>query len=171
MGRILFHPIQELESLQPVWTYNDDNSSILYSDITVNHDLYGIPNRVEVVYSHGNIKKEAVVINDDPNSPTSYQNRGRYITVRDTKPSLSGYVTQEQLDNYAKYVLKQLSTVEYTVSYKHAYCPVRVGDCVRLNYTKAGMSGIKAKVISQNFGSTLACPVSEKAVFIQKLWR
>lgn len=171
MGRILFQPKQDLESLQPVWTYNDDDESILYSDITTNHDLYGIPNRVEVIYSYGNVKKEVVVTNKDPNSPTSYQNRGRWITFRDTNPSLAGYVTDDQIRDYAERILKELSTVEYTVSYKHAYCPVRVGDCIRLNYTQAGLSGIKAKVISQNFGSDLACPVSEKAVFTQKLWR
>ena len=170
-GRILFQPKQELESLQPVWTYNDDNSSILYSDITMDHDLYGIPNRVEVIYSYGNVRKEIVVTNEDPNSPTSYASRGRWITYRDTDPALAGYVTDDQVRDYAERLLKELSTVEYTISYKHAYCPVRVGDCVRLNYTKAGMTGIKAKVISQNFGSDLACPVSEKAVFTQKLWR
>jgi hypothetical protein len=170
-GRILFQPKQELESLQPVWTYNDDNSSILYSEITMDHDLYGIPNRVEVIYSYGNVRKEVVVTNEDPNSPTSFQNRGRWITFRDTDPALAGYVSDTQIQDYAERLLKELSTVEYTISYKHAYCPVRMGDCVRLNYTKAGMSGIKAKVVSQNFSSDLACPVSEKAVFTQKLWR
>ena len=54
MGRILFAPEQDVSSLQPIWTYNDDNSSILYSDISVDHDLYGIPNVVEVVYSKYN---------------------------------------------------------------------------------------------------------------------
>lgn len=171
LGRILFHPKQELESLQPVWTYNDDNSSILYPEITMDHDLYGIPNVVEVVYSYGGDYKQATAINDDPNSPTSTIQRGRKLTYRDTNPALAGYVTQKQMDDYAMRLLKELSTVEYTVSYKHAYCPVRVGDCVRLNYTEAGMAGIKAKVISQNFGSDLACPVSEKAVFTTKLWR
>lgn len=170
-GRILFQPKQPLESLQPVWTYNDDNSSILYPDITVDHDLYMVPNRVIVVYSYGKTKFEVTVENHDPNSPTSYENRGRWITHRDTKPALSGYVTEEQVEAYAERLLKDLSTVEYTVSYKHAYCPVRVGDCVRLNYTKAGITGIKAKVISQNFSADLACSVSEKAAFTQKLWR
>ena len=49
LGRILFSPKQDTAALQPVWTYDDGNSSILYSDITMNHDLYGIPNVVEVV--------------------------------------------------------------------------------------------------------------------------
>ena len=49
LGRILFEPIQDIASLQPVWTYNDDNSSILCPDIDMSHDIYGIPNVVEVV--------------------------------------------------------------------------------------------------------------------------
>lgn len=170
-GNILFLPKQNLESLQPVWEYNDDNSSILYSEISVNHDLYGIPNVVEVIYSYGADYKEAIAINDDPNSPTSTVNRGRVITYRDTDPSLRGYVTQKQLDDYAERLLKEASTLEYTVSYKHAYCPVNLGDCVRLNYTRAGIKDIKAKVISQNIKAEPGCQVSEKAVFTSKLWR
>lgn len=170
-GNILFLPKQKLESLQPVWTFNDDNSSILYSEITVNHDLYGIPNVVEVIYSYGSEYKQAIAINDDPNSPTSTVSRGRLIPYRDTDPSLRGYVTQKQLDDYAEQLLKELSTLEYTVSYKHAYCPVKPGDCVRLNYTRAGINNIKAKVINQSIKAEPGCPVSEKAVFTSKLWR
>ena len=160
-----------MASLQPVWTYDDDNSSILYPELTIDHDLYGIPNVVEVIYSYGKQYREAIAINDDPNSLTSTVNRGRKIIHRVTDPSLAGYVTQDQIDAYAERLLRELSTVEYSVSYTHAYCPVRVGDCVRLNYTRAGINGIKAKVISQNIKCTPGCPVSEKAVFINKLWR
>ena len=171
LGRVLFSPKQETASLQPVWTYDDDNSSILYPELTIDHDLYGIPNVVEVIYSYGSQYREAIAINDDPNSLTSTVNRGRTIVHRVTSPSLAGYVTQEQIDAYAERVLRELSTVEYTISYTHAYCPVRVGDCVRLNYKRAGINGIKAKVISQNIKCTPGCPVSEKAVFTNKLWR
>lgn len=51
VGRVLFLPDQDAASLQPVWTYTDDNSSILYPDMSVEHDIYGIPNVVEVYYS------------------------------------------------------------------------------------------------------------------------
>jgi hypothetical protein len=170
-GGILFNPIQELESLQPVWTFNDDNSSILLSDITVNHDLYGIPNVVDVIYSYGSDCKRAIARNDDPNSPTSTISRGREIPYYDTDPSLRGYVTQEQMNAYAERLLKALSTLEYTVSYSHGYCPVRIGDCVLLNYTRAGIKNIKAKVISQNIKAEPGCTVSEKAIFKSKLWR
>ena len=170
LGRILFLPQQDTASLQPVWTYTDDNSSILYPEITYDHDLYGIPNVVEVVYSNGGEYYQSRVVNDDSNSPTSTISRGREIVYRDTNPSLSGNPTQEYIDEYAKRLLKELSSIEYSISYTHAYCPVRLGDCVRLNYAKAGLNGVKAKVVSQSIKCEPGCPVTEKAVFTQKLW-
>lgn len=169
-GRIMFAAKQDLASLQPIWTYNDDNSSILYPDLTLKHDLYGIPNVVEVTYSVGNDVLYSRVVNDDPNSPISTVNRGREVPYRTTNPSLAGIPNQEILDDYAKNLLRELSSVEYTISYTHGYCPVRLGDCVRLNYTRAGLTNIKAKVISQTINCSTGCEVSEKAVFTKKLW-
>lgn len=172
LGRILFSPEQDTASLQSVWTYDDDNSSILKSSISMDHDLYGIPNVVEVVYSNSNGDVYyAKVINDDENSPTSTVSRGREIVYRVTDPGLVGDSTNEQIKEYAERLLRELSTVEYTINYTHGYCPVRVGDCIRLNYKKAGLTDIKAKVISQSITCEPGCPVSEKAVFTTKLWR
>lgn len=170
MGRVLFSPKQETTSLQPIWTYNDDNSSILYPDVSMNHDLYGIPNVVEVIYSSGGDSYYARVVNNDPNSPISTVNRGREIIHRVTDPDL-GNPTANMINEYAERLLRELSTLEYTITYTHGYCPVRLGDCVRLNYTRAGLSGIKAKVISQSIKCEPGCPVTEKAVFTDKLWR
>lgn len=170
-GRILFAPKQKVEELQPVYTFNDDNSSILYPEINLQHDLYGIPNVVEVVCSTGTEQYCSRVVNDDPNSPTSTINRGREILYRKTDPDLSGFSTKEQIDEYTKSLLESLSSVEYQVSYTHGYCPVRVGDCVRLNYKKAGLENIKAKVIKQSIKCEAGCSVSETAVFTKKLWK
>lgn len=231
MGRIFFTPKQEVAALQHVWTYNDDNSSILYPDLSMDHDLYGIPNVVEVTFSTKDECYFARVVNDDPNSPTSTVNRGREIVYRVTNPETLGnhlekkarfyevapydYTTNVHektnkeidppgkwdrfmdaktfeglpvyviipdgglfcivyetpgLTDYAKRLLSELSAIEYTVTYTHGYCPVRVGDCVRLNYTRAGLTNIKAKVISQSINCTPDCPVTEKAVFTTKLW-
>lgn len=171
LGRILFAPIQSPETLQPVWDYNDDNSSILYPEISLENDMYGIPNTIEVIYSNGEDKYYSKVVNDDPNSPLSTVNRGREILYRDTNPSITGNATQLQVDKYAERLLKQLSSIECTVSYTHGYCPVRVGDCVRLNYKRAGIDDVKAKVISQSISCVPGTPVTEKAVFTTNLWR
>lgn len=170
MGRILFAPIQDTASLQPVWTYSDDNSSILCPEVTLDNDIYGIPNVVEVIYTKGGNNFHSIVTNDDPNSPISTVNRGRVIKHRVTDPDLNGNPTQLQIDEYAKKLLRELSTLEYSVSYSHGYCPVRIGDCVRLNYARAGLNGVKAKVVSQSIKCDAGCTVSEKAVFTTKLW-
>lgn len=170
MGRILFAPKQEVASLQPVWTYDDTNSSILYSDVTVDRDLYGIPNVVEVIYSTDTSYYYSRVVNDDPNSPISTVNRGREIMHRTSNPELPGEPTQAQIDKYAEQLLRDLSSLEYTLSYTHGYCPVRIGDCVRLNYARAGLENIKAKVIRQSIKCEPGCPVTDTAVFTTKLW-
>lgn len=171
LGRILFSPKQDTASLQPVWTYNDDNSSILYADISVDRDLYGIPNVVEVIHSNGAGYYFVRAVNDDSNSPTSTVRRGREIVHRVSDPDLVGNPTESQVQDYANQLLRELSVLEYTVSYTHGYCPVRLGDCVRLNYSRAGITDVKAKVISQSIRCEPGCPVTEKAVFTAKLWR
>ena len=170
MGRILFSPKQDTVSLQPVWTFDDGNSSILYPDLNMDHDLYGIPNIVEVVYSSGDDTYYAKVVNDDPNSPTSTVSRGREIVHRVTDPTVIGDPTQNQIQEYAESLLRELSSLEYSITYTHGYCPVRVGDCVRLNYERAGITDVKAKIVSQTIACTPGCPVTEKAVFTTKLW-
>ena len=170
LGRVMFIPEQKTAALQPVWTYDDSNSSILYPDLDIDHDLYGIPNVVEVIYSNGVSHYYGTAINDDPSSPISTVARGRKITHRITDPGLPGNPSQEQIQRYAELVLKNLSTLEYTVTYTHGYCPVRLGDCVRLNYNRAGLNGVKAKVISQTIDCVPGCPVTEKAVFTSNLW-
>lgn len=171
MGRILFAPKQEITSLQPVWTYKDDGKSILYPELSMNHDLYDIPNVVEVLYSNGSDSFYARVVNNDSNSPTSTISRGREIIHRIANPDMIGNPTNNQIQEYAERLLSELSTLEYTMRYTHGYCPVRPNDCVRLDYTRAGLSRIKAKVIRQSIKCEPGCPVSETAVFTTKLWR
>ena len=173
-GRIGMAPNRELDTLQPVQTYNDDNASILLPSVQLHKDIYGIPNYVEVVCSTNNkeqgyiIKKTAV--NDDINSITSIPRRGRKIMHRDTNPSIIGSATDENVQEYADSLLKKLSSVECSVTYTHAYCPVRIGDCVMLNYTRYGLNNIKAKVIRQQIKCVPGCPVTETAVYTTKYW-
>ncbi len=170
-GRILFAPIQKIEELQPVWTYNDDNSSILLPEVTLDHDLYGIPNIVEVTCNTSQGQYMARVVNDDESSPTSTIRRQREIVYRESEPNLTGLPSRMEVDDYAENLLEELSSIEYKVSYSHGYCPVRIGDCVRLNYKRADLQDIKAKVITQTINCESGCSVSETAVFKKKLWK
>lgn len=170
-GRILFSPFQDMASMRPIWTYDDGNSSILYPELSIDEDLYGIPNVVEVIYSSGKEYFYARVVNNDSNSPVSTVSRGREIVYRETDPSVIGDPTNDQIKDYANRLLRKLSTLERTVTYTHGYCPVRVGDCVRLDYSRAGLVDVKAKVISQSIDCTPGCKVTETAKYTIKLWR
>lgn len=171
LSQVIYLPEQDVESLQPVWEFNDDDNSILYPDISTDRDMYGIPNVVEVSYSLSNVNFFARVVNDDPNSPVSTVNRGRQITYRVTNPEFAGEPTDEQIQLYAKNLLDKLSSIEYTVTFSHGYCPVRLGDCVRLNYKRANMYGVKAKITKQSIELKPGCPITETAVFTKNLWR
>ena len=170
LGRVLFVPAQDTASLQPLMTFDDSNSSILYPEISMDHDLYKLPNVVEVIYSNGSKHHYARAVNNDANSPISTINRGREIIYRETDPSFAGEPTDDQIDAYAQQLLRKMSSIEYTVSYSHGYCGVRLGDCVRLNYKRAGITNVKAKIINQSIRCEPGCPVTEKAVFTTKLW-
>ena len=174
LGRILFAPDQNAEAMQPVWTYDDGNSSILMPDVTLERDLYGIPNVVEVLYSNDQGYKFARVENRDENSPISIPVRGREVIHRVTNPDdLTDDLADPSngvIDNYARELLRDLSTLEYTINYTHGYCPVRVGDCVMFNYDRADLRGIKAIVKSQTIKCSTGCQVSETATFNTRLW-
>lgn len=171
LGRVLFSPEQDTASLRPVWTYNDDDVSILYPDIKDSRDLYDVPNVVEVVYSTDTTYLVARAVNDDPDSPVSTVNRGREVVKRESNPSIIGTPDQAYLNAYAEQLLRNLSCLEHTITYKHGYCPVQVGDCVLLNYERSGYANIKAKVVSQSITCETGCPVEETAVYTTKLWR
>lgn len=171
LGRLLFEPIKDIASLQPVWVYEDNDISILYPDVGDERDLYGIPNVVEVIYSTDSGFLISRVENNDPDSPISTVNRGRIVLHRESNPNIAGKPTQEYLDEYATQLLRNLSCLEHTITYKHGYCPVRVGDCVMINYKRAGLKNVTAKVIYQSIKCETGCPVEEKAIYTEKLWR
>lgn len=171
MGRVIFEPVQDIASLRPVKVFNDDNSSILYSDVTDERDLYGIPNVVEIVYSTDSGYLFSRVVNKDVNSPISTVNRGREIVYRNTSPNVVGKPTQEYLDNYALETLRNLSCLEHKITFTHGYYPIRLGDAIALNYERAGLKNIVAKVTSQSIECSTGCNVQTTAVYTEKLWR
>lgn len=183
LSRIIFAPEQDLNSLQPRWTYDDGNSSILLPDVDLDRDLYGIPNVLEVVYSMDHHVFYSKVVNDDPNSPISTVRRGREVTSRITDPEMTGApeksrhmsegeieAFQTVLDNYTRYELRNMSSLEYTLTYSHAYNNVRPGDCILFDYKRSGLEKVKAKVVSQSIKCQTGCIVEETAVYTTNLW-
>lgn len=170
MGQILYSPIQKTEALNPRWAYSTDNSSILLADISIDRDIYGIPNVVEVIQKVSGSIYISRAVNNDPLSPISVTTRGREIVKRITNADFGGATpTTVQVDEYAQRMLASVSTTSYKISYSHSYCPVRIGDGVIINYPAVGLNNVKAKVISQSIQCDAAMTVNETAEFSVKL--
>lgn len=171
-SQIIFYPDQEADTLQPMYVFTDDNSSLLQPEIDRERDLYGIPNVVEVVYTANDdtcIYKR--VENNDPNSPISTVSRGREVVHRETSPSLSGLPSEHEVEAYAKKLLKEMSVSEHKLTYTHGFIPhLRPGNCVMLNYRSANLEYVKAKIVRQRISCESGCQVEETAVYTTSLW-
>lgn len=177
MGRVLFAPIQEIESLQPVIDYKDNSISIIKPEFDIDLDMYQVPNTVEITCSNGKQLFYHKVVNEDTASATSIYARGRTILYRETDPKLLGDPTQERIEEYAIQKLKELSTINQTISYEHGYIkvnekPINIGDGVVFHINnEPDLYGVRGRVISQSITCEPGCPVSETAAYPVKLWR
>lgn len=166
-GEVYTQPVADAASMRPVYTFTDDNSSILLPDVTLECDLYGIPNVIEVVWGN-NITR---AVNDDPDSPISTASRGREVVTRITKPDLSENPTEEEAKAYAVNELRNRSTLERTVTFTHGYVPdVWLGDCVRIEYGRAGIYA-NAVIQARSIECKTGCTVTETATYTERMWR
>lgn len=176
LGKIFFEKTQPIAQMTPIYTFDSNNSSILSSDISIDRDLYGIPNVIEVIVTLlDGSSISAVAINDDKNSAASTTSRGRKVVQRVINPDNLGKLSndsegKERAIEYANELLEQASTLEYKISYKHGYCGNNIGDCVRINYPQAGINNEKAYVVSQKIDCKTGCTVEETAILTKKLF-
>lgn len=169
LSRIIFVPYQPLSAMRPRFIFTDDNSSIVQPSITVSRDLYGTPNVVEVLYSKSTGMLYSRAVNDNENSVISTVRRGREVVKRITNPDLPGVPSQAMIDEYTQKALQELSIIEYEVKYTHGYCPVRVGDCVRLNHPRLNPAGVNAKITSQTITLGTGVMVEETSRYTSDL--
>lgn len=175
-SEIVFERITDIKALPPMYTFNDDNSSLLLPSIDDKRDLYGIPNALEMTYTtqgtDGTNEFMSIrVENNDESSKISTVKRGRIVLERVTDPTLTGSYTKEQFKRYAMLYLENLSTLEHTVSFSHGYVPVTIGDCVRLNYRRAGIVDRRARIVRQTIRCVTGCTVDTEATYTTELWK
>jgi hypothetical protein len=169
-----------LNDMQPKFVYDDSNSSILLPDVDTTDDLFNIPNQVELIFT-GSKEYSAyrfVATNDDEASPVSTVNRGRAIKKRYTMSNISiptGLTPTDQsirelVESQAYLLLESLSTVQKVITYSHGYCGTKVGDCVLINYERAGLNNVKAVITSQRTACKPGCQVDETATYTKSFY-
>lgn len=169
LGRVGIAPNIEPGSAQPRWVFRDDSASIVKADKRDAMDWYGIPNTVEVVWSGGGRHIVKTSVNDDKDSPLSIAGRGRAVVLRVLNPSITN-PSPDDLQAYADRELRRLCAMDRTVTVRHGWCGVRMGDCVRLELERDGIyaNGI---VTAQTVTCETGCECESTIVWTEDLWR
>lgn len=169
-GRTSIRPVIPTKALQPVWTFTDDNSSIMLPSYDETFDWYKLPNVCRLTWSEPTRYISAVAVNDDPSSQVSTVSRGREVTLTINNPEeLHVGCTQQEADIVAKMKLEEASTVEVTYVISHGYCPVQVGDAIRIRYNRFGID-VVAKVTNQELNCVTGAEVRTTAKSVMTMW-
>ena len=137
-----------LPSERPVaYEFFDNDESIYVSDFTYEKDVFSVPNKV-VLVTQGDGTEEpltSIATNTNPNSPYSYQSRGRWIV--DVQKGVEA-TSQDVLDEKAQRRLSDLTSPTGTITIDHAPLPwLGVSDVVRFRRTEADIN-VRAVVTS-----------------------
>lgn len=139
-GQFRVEPYVNPRNRTPVYDMHDDGNSIyLPENLLIANDIYAIPNKV-IMVSQGDGTHPALVseaTNTDPNSPFSFQSRGRWIA--DFTPGAVA-TTQAALDAMAQARLSALSAPATDITVTHAPLPDWVvSEAVNFRRTPAGV--------------------------------
>ena len=123
----------------------DGEQSIYEPTWSRDRDSYSVPNKVIAVQAAGGEDEEALTgtwTNEDPDSPYSFQARGRWIThVLDGVECPDG--TPEEIEAFleqkARASLIAASAVQAEVTVRHLPIPIRVSEVLRFAHTQAGI--------------------------------
>lgn len=126
------------------FTFNIAAESYFGNTFSYDRDLANVPNRYYATDGYF----VASAVNEDPESPTSYQARGnRWIDLVDTAPAL---LNGETLDGYARRMLVSESTIFKTFSYSREYIPgLEPFDIISCNRPNIGMTE-DVRIMSQS---------------------
>lgn len=121
-------------------TYKADQFSVIYNGMSEELDLFNVPNSWIMVLNDP--EREPLVShyqNDNPESPTSYQSRGRWIV--DFR-EVTDIADQEALDAYTQRIAFAASQVYGKVEFETAAMPIHgYSDIIDIENEALGISG------------------------------
>lgn len=139
MGFVLAQPYMSPTVRAHEYEYSDDDRSVIFPEIRQQIDYFKVPNKwIRVVSEADRPPLISVYVNNDPSSPTSYVNRGYYVT--DFQDGLNA-ADQETLDAITqKDAAEALQVVEQT-EFESAIMPMHGdSDLLKLTYSRLGIS-------------------------------
>lgn len=129
-------------------------------------DLFKVPNRwVARAMSDGPLPgMVAVVENTDPESPTSYQARGRWVSRTTDETDVDTY---GQLLGVAKRNLANATSVTHTVTFSHSILPTEIRDQNEFHNSEYGIH-VRGIVTSQKINMNLPTAVCTTSIRVRE---
>lgn len=139
-GYYISSPYRSPQEAPIDFSYIADELSVIYNGMTEEMDLFNIPNRWIVVLNDP--EREPLVStfqNDNPESPTSFQSRGRWIV---DYREVTDIADQEALDAYTERIAFAASQVYGKVAFETAAMPFHAySDVLYLENEALDMTG------------------------------
>ena len=166
-GRVVISPMIPTYARSASWTFRDDETSIILPGVSEEKDWYSLPN-VCVVSTPSGIDGRAE--NADPDSKLSTVSRGREVTLKvDDPDELKAGCTQESADALALLKLREASHMDRTATISHGYCPVSVGEMVRVDAPSLSLN-MEAIVKRQEMTLSTAMTVTSTLTMREEMW-
>ena len=127
-----------------VATFQDDEQSIMYPDVSVENDWQEIPNVYKLYYSTDEIAIHAEARNTTGSKASLDARGGRELVQFETVSELAGATANTMKTNLANMAKKKLlnnSQEIERVSLSHPYIPLVANDAVQVIYTDRTWSG------------------------------
>lgn len=125
-GAAIITPYVEVKDKAPSWVFEDSDEGVYLPDITVDWDVFDVPNEFIIVASDSENSRTVVVRNEDPDDVLSIPNRG----VISTTVRLDYYDTAENLRAYGNRLIAGYRESIENYKFQHWYVPVFEGDTV-----------------------------------------
>lgn len=125
-GRLVVEPYREPRRREvthkAVGAFQHGPTSLLHPDMTVDRDVYSVPNRFVAVGQASETAPALVgsAVITDPNSPFGKRARGRWITEVETGVEAT---SQAAINSYAQRKLAMRTAVAGKLNVKHAWLP------------------------------------------------
>lgn len=164
-GRVILLEYTDPSDRQSMWDFTAGPRCIFLPDLAYTSDRFSVPNKCTVICSQAEGEPIAgVAVNDDSVSPYSTVSRGREIPLTAT---VSDIADQAAADALAKQKLVAASAASETVTVKHSYAPVTIGDVAHLTWGTRGLD-FDGTVQSEDVSLT---PGALTISNIKRIWR
>lgn len=145
-------PYKDPQARPTIRAFVNNSQSIYAPDFTHERDTFDTPNRVVAVGRGDDTPEDGsepevfvgVAENTDPESPTSYPSRGRWIVHHEEDVEAT---SQAVIDSIAARRLTELTQTSSVVEFDHAPIPLELNDIIEFTYD----DDVKVRATIQSF--------------------